>query len=516
MAESAELNIVLQLIDNATTGIQQATSSLKTGMDKATGSVHSFGQELNSTGRELTRMGSVLTFTGGAIQAFFIKSITDASKGSVTLTDTLQLLSTEFNHFEGILTSAVSPIIDKIINYLGNLNKYLDSIPRALRDQIIQWTFLSSIFLTLGGLTTILAGKILELAGNFLKLASSLVTNPFFLIAAGLTAIILLMFKFSDTTRQVLNTLQAFFLALKEGFFNIKADLENFVTSALMNLSKLDEALANVSRGSLKNFFLEASANAQTAANSIRSLVTKDMKTAQDAALELQNIFMNKDGSWAAGFINVKDKVTDLINFLKNLGNQTNTVKNIFDNAFNDLKQKVVSLTDTFNQGFGDALGKMIVEGKNFGQSMMKLFDDMAEKFISDVGAMIAKWLAFTALKGALAFFGFNSGGLVPGFSQGGIVQGFNQGSGGVLHLASGADTIPAMLSPGEIVIPRSFSDAIRTGQLSLSGGSSNPGSSGQGVTVNVYYPKMSSKSEVQKLANDLGMEIQRQLRYAI
>ena len=83
---------------------------------------------------------------------------------------------------------------------------------------------------------------------------------------------------------------------------------------------------------------------------------------------------------------------------------------------------------------------------------------------------------------------------------------------------------IGSSLSPGEVPIIAQTGEAVlsRRGVASIGGESGvnriNQGgdfSSGGGMTVNVYYPKMSNKEEVSNLAEDLGFELQRQLRYA-
>lgn len=501
MAES-ELDIVLKLVDNATDGIKQSMSSLSDATKKGTDAMHTLGQEINSTGRELTRIGSTMTFVGGAIQAFFIKALTDASKNSLEVNQTLKVLGSQFEQFEMILAQGVIPVINQIINYFQNFLNAINSLPKVLRDQIIQWTFMVSIFVTLGGLASILAGKIFELVGNFLKLTAAIVANPFFLIIAALTSIIVLMFIFSDTTKEILNGLQAFFIALKEGFLDIKVALESFISSSLMNLSKLDEALANVSKGSLKTFFLTASADAETAANSLRTFATKDMKSAQDAALELQNIFLNKDGSWAQGFDNVKQHVSDLINFLKNLGTVAGKTAVTAQLSFNQMIQGA----STALSALSSALSGAAAANSKFAK---------AAQITAIALAMINTAQGVTK---ALADYPFPYDLVVAGIvAAAGAIQ---IGTIASQSFAVGTPNVPqdmmAQIHAGETIIPATFADAIRSGQLTLSGGNSGSSDSQQPIVVNVYYPKMSNKSEVQSLSNQLGLEIQRQLRYAI
>ena len=57
-------------------------------------------------------------------------------------------------------------------------------------------------------------------------------------------------------------------------------------------------------------------------------------------------------------------------------------------------------IADQIGSDFGNAMGKMIVEGKNFTDSMRQAFKSLTESIISDIAQMIAKWLIFQAMTG--------------------------------------------------------------------------------------------------------------------
>jgi len=77
---------------------------------------------------------------------------------------------------------------------------------------------------------------------------------------------------------------------------------------------------------------------------------------------------------------------------------------------------------------------------------------------------------------------------------------------------AQGTDTVPSMLSPGEMVIPRTFASAIRSGELSLAG---KGGGAGNVFNISVNNPTISSRDSISDLAEMLGFEIERKLRGA-
>jgi hypothetical protein len=70
-----------------------------------------------------------------------------------------------------------------------------------------------------------------------------------------------------------------------------------------------------------------------------------------------------------------------------------------------------------------------------------------------------------------------------------------------------------AQIHKGETIIPATFAEGIRKGELTLGGGNNSTNSSN--IEVNIYYPKMSKADEVKELAGLLGNEIEKQLQYA-
>jgi hypothetical protein len=113
----------------------------------------------------------------------------------------------------------------------------------------------------------------------------------------------------------------------------------------------------------------------------------------------------------------------------------------------------------------GDALVDAAFGAKvNWEQTIKSILVGLAKAVIM---AVILK-----AVESALVFSG---GGIVPAASGGGIAgQSFSRG--GVVYAAGGmftprgTDTVPAMLTPGEMVIPRDATQSILGGRASLVG----------------------------------------------
>jgi hypothetical protein len=75
-----------------------------------------------------------------------------------------------------------------------------------------------------------------------------------------------------------------------------------------------------------------------------------------------------------------------------------------------------------------------------------------------------------------------------------------------------GTDSVPSMLTPGEMVVPRDFASAIRSGALTLSG----PGGGSFGdINIFIQGGIRSDGRSVSDMAETLGFEFARQVRVA-
>lgn len=82
---------------------------------------------------------------------------------------------------------------------------------------------------------------------------------------------------------------------------------------------------------------------------------------------------------------------------------------------------------------------------------------------------------------------------------------------------AVGTPNVPydmtAQIHKGETIIPATFADSIRRGELSLSGGGGSGG--GGDIQINLYGVSINSKENVRELAEELGFEVDRKFRNA-
>ena len=83
------------------------------------------------------------------------------------------------------------------------------------------------------------------------------------------------------------------------------------------------------------------------------------------------------------------------------------------------------------------------------------------------------------------------------------------------VKFAQGTDTVPALLTPGEAVIPRTFADALRAGDITIGGPEADRfgGVPGGGVTIIVEQANLTSDQDVVETAEMLGREFENSIR---
>ncbi len=155
-------------------------------------------------------------------------------------------------------------------------------------------------------------------------------------------------------------------------------------------------------------------------------------------------VHMNVHDAMTAWIINNQLKSKDA--FLADLKEQDMGYSAFYD-AFITTTQQMwgfaASMSNTFFQGVGDGFAKMMVEGKNFSDTMKSLFRDMAEQMISYVIQVIAKMLVLFALEQAT--------GLGPGIS-------------------SGVSAFSGMMAEGGMINEPSIITGLRSGRKILAG----------------------------------------------
>lgn len=293
--------------------------------------------------------------------------------------------------------------------------------------------------------------------------------------------------SWSNAWNQMRDAALSHFAAVKKGTNDIVVDTKN-AEKELINLSNQNRDLfiANINKKYLEE--------------------KKDLT-------ESINLAKFYQANWMQAHAGVKAFAIDAAMAVKT--NLTTAISGIITGA--------MTAKEAFTQ-LGQAMIKMVVD--YFVQKAISMALDfafgkaaLAASVATQIGAAAAITAAFApaALAANIASFGGAAVAAAATFPVAASAEiaamAAATGAGGA-HLAEGTDTVPAMLSPGEMVFPRSMADAIRSGDISVSG--RNGSGSGNGdITINLNGITINSKENIRQLAEELGFEIKRKLRGA-
>jgi len=215
------------------------------------------------------------------------------------------------------------------------------------------------------------------------------------------------------------------------------------VSRVQAQLNALDEAAQEVAEDfeeAIRLFELGAAAGGITA-EQFDALV-EGIKASGQAIIEAGGALEDADGNFQA--------------FLTTAG----LLPEVLITGFQQAKEEVISLGDQIQTGLVDEgrqgarqLGDFLVRAAIDGEASFKNF---AKSFLSQIASMIAQALILRAIMIALSFFGGPAGplvgaafGSVVAAAKGGVVKGGKKGS----------DSVNALLTPGEIILPASLNN---------------------------------------------------------
>ena len=159
------------------------------------------------------------------------------------------------------------------------------------------------------------------------------------------------------------------------------------------------------------------------------------------------------------------------------------------DAAMAQLREGAEQAYDSMMSGFGNAFAKMVVEGKNFGDSMKEVFKDILEQFLSMIAEMLIRWAAASAIMS-----------LFPGSGLANFVA-------GVPGHATGANYMvdrPTLFMAGENGPEHINVNPISGGS---GGSSSTSNSSSSNISISMTN-NISGGSNVDQIANQIGEKI--------
>ena len=532
MANKIEFNILI-------TGMDNFSDTLKKGSE----SLESFKRTSISVGKELSKVGNLAAITGAAISGPLILAFNNAAKSSLSAANEMNRLSQIASDFQKEVAAAIVPVVSRFVTVVSQLFDAFNKLDPVLRAQIIQVTLISGVFLLLSGIFTSLIAKIFIFVGNLAGLLGKLLAfaavNPLFLsIAVSIGFLISLMFKFKAVADNTLNIFETLFLALKNGFLVVSTGITEALSKIYAGLAKVYEFLAKLP-GPQQAFFKSTADGARNLSAILHDLSNNAAKGVIDTSQKMGEILVTGTSDWARGFENVKNSVTNFLNALKQIGSGGSGGQSLAQGFFSgfsdglgqigvklaDLHQQGVDFANTLQNGLATAFSSIITGAQSAGEA----FAAFGETILKAIVDFIAQWIAFqiisrvftaaaTALGittaatlaaayapaaafASLASFGANAAPAAAGIaSTVGLanllaIPKFAYGTGNMKD-----DTL-GLFNKGEVVIPNTFSDAIRRGDLSLSGGKGS-GSQGSGIVFDFTGAQFNGVTD--KLVKDI------------
>jgi len=452
--------------DGVALEVQNSVASLGQTVSKA-------GDQIFTVSKQISNVGKNLAFFGAGIITPMIVAFKSAEKYSNSVRYEMERLNNVTIQMRTSVAESLVPVMHSLSNVLADLLQRWNRISPAMRESILQTTFMAGMWLTLGGITISLASKVGQLVGRLLQFSGALLTfaaaNPgIALTVAALAGVAFAIIKLGGLT-PILNWLETQALRIAAGWVMVARSLaiaHEWSTRAADPLGLWSKQL------------LENIRQAQTGLTAQLEIINGKIK----------NLTSGNSGAMAG--------------FVEGLSGQVNTIKDLFANLGKtefSIPDTIFEATKSFSEGWRDAMKQTTYDLQNWGKmaemivqqtasAMQSTFSNFFQdafkgqlkdakeyfaefgnyclKIISDVIAQIITAKIVTGIGNAFSSWG---GGASAASSTGQIGSGFSAGTSG-LSFAEGTDAIPYTgmyrLHEGEKVTPKY--DAGNNGDIQI------------------------------------------------
>lgn len=497
-----ELKITITLDDQVSAALENIKKNINNfgnGLENVGHSIEGFGRELRTVAREVGNLGSVFAIWGAAGVAPFALALNNSKGSVIAVGEAMNKLGDVVQKFQESIASSVVPIVNNFTRQVNGLLQAWLKLPQAFRDQITQTilvtaslTLLAGVFIKIGSEILKVVADVALLTGKFIQwIGTMIVANPILLaVGAAIAVIIVLMIKFQGVCNTVISTFEFLTRALWTGLLTIQLAFATAVKVIADNILNIVTLLARIP-GPSQKAFQSMIADINGVRRTMQDMIHKDITGISTESQKMGAIIKTGTGEWSKAIDGFKGKVEDVFNAFKQ-GSNTVTLSNKTIKAGIDGTISAMGTLDTALQGAA-------AQNKDFA---------VAAQAVSLALAIINTAQGVTkALSDYMWPFNMIVAGIV------GAAGAIQIGTIASQKFATGTDSVPSMLSPGEMVVPSSMAQAIRAGRLSLGG---PEGGGGMG-DVNIYIAgvTLSSNQNIRQFADTLGFEIQRKLRSA-
>ncbi len=406
------LEIILKLRDEASEAFQRATNRIRAGLEEFKKNVDRLGDSMVLLGRQISQTGKNMTFLGALITGSFAVAFKTASNYSVDVREQLKKLDDAFKSLQIVIADAILPVVDKLSNLIAQLANWFKNIDPEIRNTSLQILLVTGIFLTLGGAIMNVVGKMASLLGRMLQFASA---HPvILLIVAALALMIIYWEKIRSVAIPVLNSIELALNTVAIGFYKIIWVIADGLEGLTRGLESVLDFLSKIP-GPQQAMFEGMKEGAHTTAEFFREVSIASADTISDIEKNMTKILETGEGNFSKFADNSIASIKNLWDFFANppvqqINMALEDFSQNFNRVFTDAYEQAVNLgaqsgqilvtqAQTLSKGLGDAVANMVIYGKNFGESMKQMAQQMAAKFISSVIEMGAQWLIFQALQ---------------------------------------------------------------------------------------------------------------------
>lgn len=400
-----------------------------TGVEAFAKTLRGTGANIAQFGREISRIGQTVAWTGAAITGPLVLAFKNAEKYSLPVRQELERLKNAMLGFQVSIANALLPTAHQLTNFLGRLLNAWNSLSPAVQQSISQAVAWVGIWLLVGGTLTTITGKIVTLVGNIIKMGGSLLQfaaiHPVLLAVAGAIAVVVyLMMKFQGVTT-TLNNIEIGFNAISISVIKVR----DFFISLYDVLLKVQEKF----NGVLSKFGINVEKNAKKVAE-IRAELARLKESGSSDIRALEQRIADLMGGTKGNLALTVEEIQRVFDALKqNVDVKIPQIGEQIDQLF-EMAQKVAG---QMSKSFGDLFFNVITgQVKNlkevfadFGRSLMQILAQALARFIliKSLGVMFPK--------------------LIPFFHQGGVVRAHS----GMLA----KDEVPIIAQTGERVLSR-------------------------------------------------------------
>jgi len=493
-----KLEIELTLNDELSPKLKNATKNLD-----------EFASNMKSIGRSLGHVGSSLTFLGGSITGVFVAALVNAKDKSLAVKKSVDDLQYAASKFSVSLATSVIPVVENLTKFVTDASVKFEDLRKAVGDSTIQLAFYAGIYITLSGAIISVIKKVFILTGYMASLTSAALTASGALVVfstfrlGGLLTDVSILTKNVGLLYPAVAIAGAAFAGWTIGKFIGEIKEVQWFFDWLMGADKAKRTLEieeerNRAAVEEKQEKFPSENNTNTEDTSFIDERTKQMNDyiALYQAMSDQEIAIEQ-----------QKNITKVIQ-AQDIENQLTTILQKEVARRRALEQANVQVAQTAIESMSEMIGALA--GKSKAAFFLLKALRVAEIIVNGqaaAGAISAVWAWNPAVEASL----------LAKNTMMTVMRVATVLATAIAGLAQGTDTVPAMLSPGEMVVPRSFASAIRSGDLTLGG----PSGGGGGKEINNVFnieinnPTISSRDNIAELAEQLGFEIERSLRGA-